>query len=353
MLRLVFPLDKALEITKYEVVYPFPKAVEHEELLRGVESLRRLRVLHEKEVWRLDKTLEDSLLKVDKFQQGLLNETTSLILRVYHLIQSSGVIDNIIPSTDEQDQIKEIFTNSLIEATIKYQAPSIQKILGVFINKLNMNFENKEVFSWYLKPAVLLIRWLAKENIITFTKTGRRAPYVVQFYEEGDENILKREFYNNKIFFKPEDYNPDKSQIMSSMSGIELTPVSLNHEYFKFIKDILYGIECGKLARGQYGFSLDDLSFEGELITLREGLKHYDYIAQEMLALNTDQFYYYWFNDSRGRMYPKLTNFSVQSSRILRPGFKHEVSPHNTYTREDLFSLIYYSGLTLERVNPE
>ena len=54
---------------------------------------------------------------------------------------------------------------------------------------------------------------------------------------------------------------------MPDLSHIELTPVSLNHNYFAYIKEIVEGVGEGKLDRELYGFSLDDVSFEGEILT--------------------------------------------------------------------------------------
>ena len=80
---------------------------------------------------------------------------------------------------------------------------------------------------------------------------------------------------------------------MSELTYIELTPVTLNHNYFAYIKAIVEGGGEGKLDRELYGFSLDDVSFEGEILTLNKGLKHYEFISKEMKRLKQDHLFYY------------------------------------------------------------
>ena len=46
--------------------------------------------------------------------------------------------------------------------------------------------------------------------------------------------------------------------------------------------------------------------------------------------------------DSRGRIYPKLTNFSIQASKMLRPGFMHINTHHNVFIKEEIFNEYHY-----------
>lgn len=65
----------------------------------------------------------------------------------------------------------------------------------------------------------------------------------------------------------------------------------------------------------------------------------------------------HWFTDFRGRLYPALTNFSVQSMRVIRWGFKNPDTITNTWTREDLFSnkdyCNYLTKLATKHISPE
>ena len=50
---------------------------------------------------------------------------------------------------------------------------------------------------------------------------------------------------------------------MPELRHVELSQVSLNHDYFAYIKEIAKAIGEAKLNRELYGFSLDNVSSEG------------------------------------------------------------------------------------------
>ena len=95
------------------------------------------------------------------------------------------------------------------------------------------------------------------------------------------------------MFYSRSEYNSKFSNIINDLSSIELTPISLNHDYFASIREIYHGVKNGILSREKYGFSMDNDSFNGEMITLSEAFKHYDAISAEMKNRGVDEFYIY------------------------------------------------------------
>lgn len=145
------------------------------------------------------------------------------------------IINKLIVSTELRYNIKDAIATSLVKGKIKYQWPSLQNILSIYLSKVGEEVIDEDAFIVYLRSGILLIRWLKFKKIISLDKSGRHSPYIVKF-SEVDEAVLRNEFYRDKIFFSEDEYNPDKSRILPDLSHIELTPVSLNHDYFAYIK---------------------------------------------------------------------------------------------------------------------
>lgn len=112
----------------------------------------------------------------------------------------------------------------------------------VCLNYFKANLVDVELYTLYLKAAILLVRWLAHENHISLSKAGKYSPYIVD-----DQDSFQVEYYNNKIFFNKEDHNPAKSAILTDLVSLELTPIYFNHDYYSLIKTIFQDLRSGKL----------------------------------------------------------------------------------------------------------
>lgn len=150
------------------------------------------------------------------------------------------------------------------------------------------NLVDLSLFTLYLKAAILLVRLLAKKHQIQLSKTGRYSPYIVSFGIK-DRDWFQVEYYNNKIFFNKEDHNPAKSGVLTDLVSLELTPIYLNHDYYSLIKTIFQGLREGRLEASTYGFSQDNVAFDGEMLNLSEGLLHYDYVSTQMICISSRQ----------------------------------------------------------------
>ena len=152
------------------------------------------------------------------------------------------------------------------------------------------------------------------------------------------------------MFFDPSEYDPVKSGVVADISSLELTPIYLNHEYLKEVRAIFEGVKDGRLDRQAYGFSAVNKTFEGEVLNLDEAFTHYEYLVNKMGERGVECFYMYWYTDKRGRVYPSLTNFSIQSSRIIRLGFMFKPSVRNVVTLGDIHHLPEYKDYIVNLV---
>ena len=241
--RLVFHEEDRPKISQYEIIYPITQDVKQRSLLKDLEMIKNLREIHEKEVAKLDEALEIGQEKIGRIKDSFTSEINFITMKLNKIICPVKVIDRLIPSLNERLKIKEALINSIVEARVKLQNPSLQKVLGVFLNKLEVF--TKDIFIIYLRAAITLIRWLNSKHLITLTKNRRYAPYLIDFSEEKEKTAFKQEFYRDKVFFSIKEYDPDKSGISQDLSYIELTPIKLSHDYFKYIKGILNDIEEG------------------------------------------------------------------------------------------------------------
>lgn len=347
---IVFPIEMEEEIRQYAITWPIPEEFHLYETLRGAEEKALLKNQLELKLSQLNREIWKSSqeIKVDKER---LSKTNRLIGQLLLAISESKIIDKLILSTEERLLIKTSVVKSVIKARIEGKQPSLQNVLGLFITYLKKAFLEKEVYILFLKSAILLIRELADKKLITITKSGKYSPYIINLFETEHKEQLTEEYYNNKIFFDIENYTADNSQIMRELAYVEQTPMSLNHEYFLEVKRIFYEVKEGRVPRHKYGFSHDDKSFMGEMLNLEEAFSHYAYICNQMRVRNKNCFYMRWYLDSRGRMYPSLTNFSIQSNRIIRAGFLLGKTAKNTLTKEEAFEFTEYTEYIINLVD--
>ena len=52
--------------------------------------------------------------------------------------------------------------------------------------------------------------------------------------------------------------------------------------------------------------------------------------------------------ETRVRIYPKLTNFSIQASKMFRPGFMHRNTHQNIFTKEEIFNEYHYRNYIIK-----
>jgi hypothetical protein len=57
------------------------------------------------------------------------------------------------------------------------------------------------------------------------------------------------------------------------------------------LSGVLDRVESGRVDRLIFGFSPNDITFKGEILTIKEGLRHYKYIKEVLLNLEKKEFY--------------------------------------------------------------
>lgn len=166
--------------------------------------------------------------------------------------------------------------------------PSIQDVVGLFLSKFGRVGINKELFVVRAKAAILLLRWLGWEKVIKITKVSLYSSYHITFVNQEYEEIFIEAYYSKRIFFRESDSNKT-----DAVGILERTPIALNEEYLAWLDNLVDSIEREVADRVKFGFSPNATSFKGELLTVKEGLRHYKYIKKVLDNQKITKFYMY------------------------------------------------------------
>ena len=345
---LAYPPGIVSHLAGYEIIFPIPQTITLKNEMRGIKERVRVK---EQLLTQLDVVSKEIVASERHIGLEPGVQHNLLSLKLLHVMRGSTIIDSIITSAEERDYIQQSLAKGLLDAKGGISRPSLQDVMGHFLNNLPKRINSIKLFMLYTKAGILLLRWLSslESKPIMLSRTGRYSPYVVDFPAE-DAGWSREYFYSNKVFFDSSEYDHAKSGVVADISYLELTPIYLNHEYLKEVRTIFEDVKVGKLDRQTYGFSAVDKTFEGEVLNLDESFAHYDYLVNKMAECGVECFYMYWFTDKRGRVYPSLTNFSIQSSRIIRLGFLFKPSARNLLTLGDIEHLPAYKDYIVNLV---
>ena len=338
-------------MVNHQTVEPFP------EKLQKVVSLRSLEEMRAEEL-----KLQDKIEEIKSYRKVLMEEISvreedsikvnKLSIILEKVLERCNVLDRMLPNVKERSEIISYFISGLIQSKINSKEPSIQNFVGLFLSKFGRIKMSRDVFTVKVKAAILLLRWVAREKVIRLTRISLYGCYQITFIEQEYENLFIEAFYSKKIFFRKLDHNKN-----DAVRLLDLTPIALNYEYLDWLKGVVESIERNEIDRVKFGFSPKTTTFKGELLTVKEGLKHYKYIKELLDSQKMTRFYMYWFTDFRGRLYPALTNFSVQSMKVIRWGFKNPDLITTTWAKDNLFSNYdyrqYLIKLAIKYISPK
>ena len=330
ILSLYYTEEGIKDLVNYQTLDPLP-----EDLLKTV-SLRSVEEMRENEL-----KLEDEIKTIKRNRIALIDGLSDSIKKnkISTMLEEVVNRSNILNKLDlDPKVIKSYFISALIQAKIEVRDLSIQKALKYFLLKFGSVKMDLDLFIIRCKMFILLLRELAGEDIIKLSKVSLYSAYYITFVMKEYEDDVIDLYYDKKIFFK----ELEKINEIDVLRILESTPIALNYEYLDWLEKIIELVEQNKVDRVKFGFSPSILSFKGELLTIKEGLRHYKYIKKILHNKNYKHFYMCWTTDWRWRLYPALMNFSVQSMGVIRWGFKNTPSIITNWTKDALFSCHEY-----------